>query len=154
MQKMCQWRYLQYSGNFASVWTERSDFPFALLVETFLTKCRITYSLIPICLSSCKIVRGCGTMILLIRKELACFFLNLICMKYDSKIALLISKPSLYKYWFIILGVNISPMDSPYYKDTDIYNGIVMFEEHLAYLNEKHSDFQILLGDFNAWTGG
>lgn len=58
-------------------------------------------------------------------------------MKYDNKIALHISKPPLYKYWFIILGVNIPPMDSPYYKDTDIYNGIVMFEEHLAYLNEK-----------------
>lgn len=50
----------------------------------------------------------------------------------------------------IVLGVYISSADSPYYKDTDIYNGISMLEDCI--LDIMIWSF-IVFGDINARTG-
>jgi len=54
----------------------------------------------------------------------------------------------------VLLGAYIPPADSPYYKDTDIYNGISMLEDCIMDFLSSHGDCPfIVFGDLNARIG-
>ena len=94
-----------------------------------------------------------GGVVLLVRKEIA-KFVKQVPIEYDNMIALSISRDLLKTDAdIILLGVYIPPIDSPYYKETDIYNGVSMLEDCILDIISSKGDSQfIIFGDLNART--
>ena len=136
-------------------------FDFVVFVETFVTS--VDDSLFPdhylflspaVKVSDSARGRLSGGVIVGVKKEL-CKYVERVAIEYDSMVALRISKELLgFPSDVIMLGVYIPPVDSPYYKETEITNGITMLEDCMVDIIRQVGDLPfILCGDFNARTG-
>ena len=138
-----------------------ANFDFVLLIETFsntfpsLLFPLYDVFLVPgVKLTDATTARLSGGVALLVRKELS-HFVDEIHTEYDNVIILKLSKELLgTESEVVLLGSYTPPVNSVYYKETEITNGISLIEQCIMDVIETVGDLPLnVFGDLNARTG-